>query len=390
VTRRSSLIVIATVALVELSVARVRADEPFHDGEKTFKRARELIAQEYCDEKLGEDRLWQNATAGLLLGLADGNRYNQLLSPAELSALHGDFTGEIVGIGVEIDFDSASGMVAVEGVMPGSPAEQAGLRIGDRILRIDERSLKGLDTMAVGRLIRGKRGSTVTIAMLRDAQVVQKTIARQAVMFSPVDRLELDGGVALIAIRSFNEKTPGLLAAALQKVKAAGDKSLLIDLRDNPGGLFDKMLECAGQLLPRGSLVVTAVGRGGKCDEQRTSGEPLLPRLPTVVLVNGESASGAEILAAALKAQGGARLVGAKTLGKWSLQRVEELGNGWAIKLTTALLRSSTGQMLNGKGIEPDLPVDMREHISRERDGERRVAADAQLRAAVHLLQMMH
>jgi carboxyl-terminal processing protease len=110
--------------------------------------------------------------------------------------------------------------------------------------------------------------------------------------------------------------------------------------------------------------------------------------LPTVVLVNGESASGAEILAAALKAAIGARLVGTKTLGKWSVQRVEELGNGWAIKITSALLRSPTGQMLNGKGLEPDLQVDMKEHISRERDGDKRVAADAQLRAAVHLLQM--
>jgi carboxyl-terminal processing protease len=387
-TRHRRQILTFVAVLLLLGPAPGRADEPFPDGEKAFKRTRELIKQEFVDDKLTEDRQWQSATNGLLLGLGDGNRYNKLLSPSELAALQGDLTGEIVGIGVEIDFDQASGMEVILGVMPGSPAEKAGLRGGDRILRIDDRSLKGLDDMAIAQLIRGKRGSTVTIAVLRDAQVVTKTIARQPITISPVNRFELAGGIALITIHSFNEKTPGLLAAALQKVKAAGAKSLVLDVRDNQGGLFEKMLECAGMLLPRGTLVVTAVGRGGKSEEQRTTSEPLLPRLPTVVLINSDSASGAEILAAALKSGDGARLVGTKTLGKWSVQRVDELGNGWAIKLTTALLRSPTGQMLNGKGLEPDLQVDMKERVSHDRDGDRRVAADAQLRAAVHLLQM--
>jgi carboxyl-terminal processing protease len=384
--RRPALTCLALVlALVPLAG---HADEPFPDGEKSFKRARELIKQEYVDDKLGDERLWRNATGGLLLGLSDGNRYNQLLSPAEAGALQGDLTGEFVGIGVEIDVDPPSGMIVLEGVMAGSPAEKAGLRAGDRILSIDDRSLKGLDDKGVARLIRGKRGSSVTISLLRDAQVVTRTMARQAIIIQSVERLELAGNLALITIHSFTEKTPGLMAAALQKVKASGAKSLIIDVRDNQGGLFEKMIECAGMLLPRGSLVVTTVGRGGKSDELRTTGEPLLPRMPTVVLINGESASGAEILAAAMKSAVGARLVGSKTHGKWSVQRIEELGNGWAIKITTALLRSPTGQMLDGKGLEPDLQVDMKERVSREREGERRVAADAQLRAAVHVLQM--
>jgi carboxyl-terminal processing protease len=385
---RPSFILTFIVVLLALGSQSGRADEPFPDGEKTFKRARELIKEQYVDDKLSDDRLWQSATSGLLSGLSDGKNYNQLLSPAELAALKHDFTGEIVGIGVEIDFDPSAGMVVVEGVMDGSAAQKAGLRIGDRILRIDDRSLKGLDAMGVARLIRGKPGSTVTIALLRDAQVVTKTMARQPITISAVERLELGGGASLVALRSFSEKTPGLLAAALQKVKAAGDKALVIDLRENQGGLFDKMLECAGMLLPRGSLVVTTVGRGGKGEELRTTGEPLIGRLPMVVLINGDTASGAEIIAAALKSAVGARLVGSKTRGKWSVQRVEELGNGWAIKLTTALLRSAAGQVLDGKGLEPDLQVDMKEHLSRERDGERRVAADCQLRAALHLLQM--
>jgi carboxyl-terminal processing protease len=388
--KRPSFILTFIVVLVALGSWPGRADEPppFPDGEKAFKRARDLIKEQYVDDKMGDDRLWQSATNGLLYGLSDGNRYNQLLSPGDLAALQGDFTGEFVGIGVEIDFEASSGMVIVEAVIDGSAAQKAGVHVGDRILRIDDRSLKGLDLMGVGRLIRGKRGSTVTIALLRDAQVVTKTMARMPITITAVDRMELAGGVALLAIRSFNEKTPGLVAAALQKVKAAGEKAMVIDLRDNQGGLFEKMLECAGMFLPRGSLVVTMLGRGGKSEELHTTAEPLIGRMPTVVLINGDSASGAEILAAALKSADGARLVGSKTRGKWSVQRVEELGNGWAIKLTTALLRSPAGQMLDGKGLEPDLQVDMKDHLSRDRDPERRVAADCQLRAGVHLLQM--
>lgn len=377
---------VAAVSCV-LFCSGARADEPFPDGKKAFERARDIIEQQYVDS-VSDDDMWKNATGGLVGRLGD-SKWNTLLSPSSLAALQGDLAGEIVGIGVEIDFDSASGMVIVVGTIPGSPAEKAGLRAGDRILRIDDKSLKGLDLMSVGHLIRGKRGSTVTLALLREAQVVTRTLARQPLAIAPVDLMPLPGDIAYVVIRGFNDKTPDLLHAALQKSSTA--KALILDVRDNAGGLFDKMMACAGELLPKGSLVVTTVGRGGKTEQHRTSGEPVAftaGRVPIVVLVNHDSASSAEVLAAALQHDVGARLVGERTFGKWSVQRVEELGNGWALKLTSGLLRSAAGQVLDGKGLEPDLQVDMKDHPSRERDAQKRIAADAQLRAAVHLVQM--
>ena len=163
----------------------------------------------------------------------------------------------------------------------------------------------------------------------------------------------------------------------------------MLDLRNNEGGKYDRMLECAGQLLPKGALIVTELHRGGGSTEKRTATEPILT-LPVIVVTDGATASGAEILAAALK-QSGARTVGKRTYGKWNAQTIEELGNGWAAKLTTMVFRSPSGALPDGRGLEPDIEVEADPRaIARAnamKDADKRIAADAQLRVAVNLLK---
>ena len=183
-------------------------------------------------------------------------------------------------------------------------------------------------------------------------------------------------------------KTPALVSAALDKLH--GMKGLVLDLRDNQGGRYDTMFDVAGLLLPKSSLVVTEIHRGGNLVEKRTSAEPHVT-VPIVVLVDNMTASGAEVLAGALK-QAGAKVVGKRTLGKWNAQELYELGNGWGIKYTTIVFKSASGAMLDGKGLDPDVEVEADPAVVAQanvmKDAERRIATDAQLRVATTLLKL--
>jgi carboxyl-terminal processing protease len=368
-----------------------RADDTFRDGEKAFQRARELLQKQYVDDKVTDERMWRAATAGLFYGVGNG-KWDKLLSPSELAALKADLAGEVVGLGVQISVDELAGIAMVDGVVPGSAAERAGVMVGDKILRLDGKSLKGLERGEVARSMRGKAGTTVTLTILRDAEIVQKTIKRAPFVLDPVSSLMLPGGIGLVQLRAFSDKTPGLLKRALERLRGQGSKALIVDLRNNEGGVYDRMLECAGELLPRGALVVTAIHRGGQAEEKRTGTDPVAG-VPAAVLVNGVTASGAEILAGALK-HAGARVVGKRTQGKWNAQTLEELGNGWAAKFTSAIFRAPSGAWPDGKGLEPDVEVEMEpREVGRAmtlKDGEKRLAADAQLRAAVSLIRLSH
>ena len=385
--RRARALIAAVVVAAALPA---RADEPFRDGEKAFARARELLQKSYVDDKVTDDRLWRAATAGLLYGVG-GGKWDKLLSPSELAALKADLVGEVVGLGVQISLDEAAGIVNVDGVVPGSGAERAGMMVGDKILRLDGKTLKGLTEGEVARSMRGKAGTSVTLTVLRDAEILTRTIKRAPFVIDPVTSLLLPGGAGLMQVRMFTEKTPSLMRASLERLRAAGMKALVVDLRNNEGGHYDSMLTCAGELLPKGGLIVTVIHRGGGVEEAHTSTEPLVA-LPMTVLVNGQTASGAEILAGALQ-HAGARVVGKRTMGKWNAQRIEELGNDWAVKFTTVLFRAPSGAMLDGRGLDPDVEVEMDPHdlarAAEIRVGDKRLAADAQLRTAVTLLKLV-
>jgi carboxyl-terminal processing protease len=374
--------------LLPLTARPAYADDRFEDGQKAFQRARELMLRSYVDDKVSDEKLWHDATAGLL-GI-DG-KWDKLLSPTEVAELQSDLRGEIVGVGIQVSVDELTNLVRIDGVIPGSEAAKAGVQAGDVILKVDGKPARGSDQATVGRTIRGHAGTAVTLMLLRDAQVVTRAIKRAAFVFEPVSQRMLPGAVALVQIRAFNDKTPGLLKAALGQARAAGARALVLDLRNNEGGLFERMVECADQLLPKNTLVVTAVHRGGRSSEERTAGDPVVSGVPLAALINGGTASGAEMLAAAMQATG-ARVVGKRTRGKWSAQMIEPLGNGWAAKVTVAWFRSPSGQMLDGKGLEPDVEVEMDAkslgRLAQIADPAVRLAADAQLRTAVSLLKL--
>src|SRR4051794_24924476 len=166
---------IAAAAASAAAPRPVRADDSFGDGQKAFRRARELMLKEYVDEKVDDDKLWRGATAGLL-GM-DG-KWDKLLSPTELAELQSDLRGEMVGLGIGISVDDAAGVVHIDSVIAGSAAARAGLLPNDNILKIDGKAVRGSDSPTVARSIRGRAGTSVTLTVLRDAQVLTRTIKR--------------------------------------------------------------------------------------------------------------------------------------------------------------------------------------------------------------------
>lgn len=364
--------------------------DAFPEGKKSFEKAMKILLEKYVDQGLTADDLYRDATAGMLEHAGE-RAWDQVLAPSEMADMTSSLAGEVVGIGVSIKFDADTGMVSVLEALPDSAAARAGMQGGDQILRIDGKSYKGATLREVVGAIRGKAGDPVTLTVLRDARVFTLTIRREKVEVQTVSDAMLPGDVGVLEIDSFNEKTPAMVKAALGRIGAAHARGLIVDLRNCPGGLFERALDVAALLLPEGSPVVTEIGRGGAKTPFVTKGAPVLSGVPMVALVDGKTASGGEILAGALKAAG-AKVVGEKTFGKWNVQFLDELGNGWAVKFTVGVFETPAGERLDGTGLLPDLEADLEpgvlDRARRTPDAQARLALDSQLRLAVAALTL--
>lgn len=372
-------------------VARPR--EKFGEGKKNFTVALETLRRNYYDPSVGEDELYRAAVEGMLARV-DPNpkmrRWNRLLGPGELAELQGDLRGEVVGIGVIITYHPETGYVDVTDVLPGSPAARAGIVEGDVILSVDGKVYRGQPQREVQRVIRGKAGEPVSLTLLRGDRLVTLSVAREAVPFDVVGTLRLAGDVGYVRVRLFSERTPGALRRALEELGREPVRGLVVDLRGNPGGSFDDAIAVAGLLLPPGTPVVKLEKRGHEAEVVRAQGSPLLQGVPSAVLVDRATASGAELVAGALREGRGARLVGERTYGKWSLQSLEDLPNGFALKYTLGLFHTPSGRSFEHEGMPPDVEVSSTDapldKVQRVEEPAARLQIDAQLRTARALL----
>lgn len=260
------------------------------------------------------------------------------------------------GIGIVFDV-TGDGAVVVEEVVPGAPAEAAGLRVGDRIVAVDERPLTLPDTVLVRNLLRGPVGADVRLGVLRDGQRLSLVIRRGLIVMPTVD-VTMDGDIAILRVSSFNQATTQAVAEAVREARRArgpvgGAEGLIIDMRGNPGGLLDQSVTMADLFLEGGTIVSTR----GRHPEARqyysATGGDVAGGLPIVVLMDGESASAAEIVAAALQDGGRAVVIGTTSYGKGTVQTVIQLPNGGEITLTWSRFHSPSGYVLHGLGVPP-------------------------------------
>ena len=364
--------------------------QKFTDAQRNFEAAKKVLLESYYDPSITEDDLYRAAVAGML-ERADGKMHlwNRLMSPTEVGELRNDLQGEIVGIGIKIELDPATGYIDVKSVIPGTPAERAGIAPPDKIVTVDGKLYKGRNWHDVVADIRGKAGDPVTLSILRGDKLVSVRVVREKVAFDQARGSLLTDGVGLVQIPSFNAKTPPAVRDVLTDLASKGARALVIDLRENQGGSFDDAVAVAGELVASGSTVVVVHKRGGT-ERVVPKTVPVVRDMPMAVLVNHGTASSAELLTAALQELRHATVVGTSTKGKWTVQTIDDLSNGYAIKYTMGVFASPSGRSFEGTGLAPDVEVDQtdeaRDHARAEADPVKRLAEDGPLKTAAAIV----
>ena len=334
------------------------ADEAAFDDIAALTEAMLLVRRFYVEEKPFQDVVY-GAINGMLTELDPNSSF---LPPKPLASLEEETRGSFGGIGVSVGVEN--GGVKVIAPIEDSPAFKAGIHAGDKITAVDGKKLEGASMDEAVKVMRGEKGSTVKVTVERtNGEKVEVALVRDDIKLTSIKGIrDLGDGMGYLRITQFNEPAAEDFARALAGLDEKKFSELILDLRDNPGGLLESAVAITEQVLPKGKEIVTVRGRAGERPKQRFDAGPCDRRyteLPLAVLVNGGSASASEVMAGALQAHKRAVLVGETTYGKASVQSVIKLAlrPDCAVRLTTGYYYTPDGKMIHGKGIIPDVEV---------------------------------
>jgi len=331
------------------------------------------------DETLVEEMLFSGMAAGV------GDRYTYYMPAENLDQYLENANGNFDGVGIEV-FTNQEGEVVISRVMEGQPAETAGMQEGDVIIGVDGEDMRGKLVNDVAAKIRGKSGTPVTIQVLRKStgETLEMTMDRAVVVMESVDSRMMNGNIGYISITGFKENTYEQFKRALDTMLEQGMEGLVLDLRDNPGGLVKSVYHIGEELLPEGTMVYTLDKKENR-DDLKCDGEYL--DIPLAVLVNENSASASEILAGAVKDTGRGRLIGMQTFGKGLVQRLFTLPDGSGLNVTIQKYYTPNGTSIHGVGVAPDEVLQLPEKYLSTALRDIPEAEDNQLQKAVEVLQ---
>lgn len=301
-----------------------------------------------------DEELITNAVKGVLQGL---DPYSNYYAKEEAIDLMETLNGSYVGIGAYLG--ETNGYIEVISTFANSPAEKAGLKAGDLIVSVDDLDVKGLTLDEAVKLIKGKEGTKVKIGVLREGKQIYFEITRQSIEINPVSYKILEKDIGYIKLDEFSTNATKYVKEALSEFDNKGIKKVILDLRDNPGGLLDEAISLSRLFIPKGPIV--HIRRNFMPIETRYSYLEK-PKYELVVLVNGNSASASEIFAGAVKDRKAGTLIGTKTFGKGLIQSIMPLNDGSILKMTTAEYLTPNETSINGIGIEPDIAVENTTH----------------------------
>jgi len=327
-----------------------------------FWDALSKIEERYVDsDKIDYQKILYGAISGMVESLGDD--YTVFMPPEKTDSFVKSVSGKDSFEGVGMELGIKEKILTVVTPIEGTPAYSAGIKAGDKILKIDDKTTEGMTTEEAVSLIRGEKGTQVTLTIIRKNLDKSKeyTLTRDTIEV-PVIRWEmLDNGIAYIKIYQFTANLPSKFEDIVTQLLGDNAKKIIIDVRNNPGGYLETAVDVASWFLPENAVVVREEFKNGEKNEYKSAGYKSLQDFKTVVLVNGGSASASEILAGALRDIKGIKLIGEKTFGKGSVQTLESLRDDSSLKITVAKWLTPSGVSIADEGLKPDVEVELTE-----------------------------
>lgn len=338
-----------------------KEEDEVYEALSSFTRVLDLVERNYVDE-VDTKKLVISAIEGMLKTL---DPYSAYLTPERYKELEIGTSGEFGGVGIEVTVKN--GVLTVISPIEDTPADKAGIKPGDQIIAINGKSTQGINISEAVNMLRGPKGSSVRITIRRegDAEPREVELVRDIIHVRSVKYSLLDGGIGYIKISQFQERTSRELEDAIERLELLNGgklKGVILDLRNNPGGLLTQAVEVADEFMDKG-LIVSVRGRTeDQITDYYATKEGKLTKCPLVVIVNKGSASASEVVAEALQDSKRAVILGTKTFGKGSVQTIIKLEDGSGLKLTTARFYAPSGRSINEVGVTPDIVVENRDN----------------------------
>ncbi len=346
----------------------------------TLDQYRRIIDKYYLGD-IDEEKLKEGAISGYVAGL--GDEYTEYISKEDMADYMADTTGNFVGVGIYMVQDTEANRIMVLSPIKGGPAEKAGLQPGDYITAVDGVQYTGEQMTEASNKIKGEEGTNVKLEVLRGNETLNFELTRENIKVNPVEGEVLDNNIGYIAFSSFDDGTAEEFKAKFEELQGKGINSLIIDLRNNGGGIVDEALKIANYILDKDSVILYEVDKNNNETEEKTTDDPII-NMPIVLLTNENTASSSEILAGALKDHGKATIVGTKTYGKGVIQQLLTLPDGSGLKITSEKYLTPNRTEINKVGIEPDEEVELPDTVKNVLDVER--DEDTQLQKAIEVL----
>ena len=353
----------------------------FEGLEYTLSQFRTELENKYIGE-INDEELIDGALKGYVNAL--GDPYTTYYTKEEMKEIMEETNGNFVGIGIYMTENIKENVIMVIKPIENSPAEKAGILPGDIITKINDVEYTGENMTAAANNIKGAEGTKVKLEIQRGQEIKTFEITRKKITTNPVIAEKLDNNIGYLEVTSFDENTAENFKSKYEELKAQGIDSLIIDLRNNGGGLVEEALKIADYIVPKGKELLVTVDKDGK-EKVEKSKEDVLIDMPIVVLVNKNSASSSEILAGALKDLNEATIVGTTTYGKGVIQQFLTLRDGSGLKVTVEEYYTPNRTKINGVGIEPNEKIELPETITNPLTVERK--DDTQLQKAIELLK---
>lgn len=351
------------------------------DISNKLDKYREIIDKYYLGE-VDESKLEEGVIKGYIEGLDDP--YTEYISKEDMDSYLDDTMGNFVGIGIYMIKNTKYDKIQVLSTIKGSPAEEAGIQSGDLIVSVDGVEYKADDMTTVSNKIKGEEGTKVTIELLRGSENIKYELTRSKVKVNQVEGKVLSNDIGYIKFTSFDETTAEDFKKQYQELAKKNIKSLIIDLRNNGGGIVDQALEIADYISDKDSVLLYEVDKNNKETVRKAKTDPII-NMPIVILTNENTASASEILAGALKDLGKAKTVGTTTYGKGVIQQILKLNDGSGLKITIEEYQTPNKNKINKVGIEPDEKVELPDSV--ESIFTIKESEDTQLQKAIDMLK---